>query len=111
MELLKCVNTSYVVGESAKTYRAKGALRIAILAAMKARKTKKPLPTQIKTGTYNQTIFEAALHFINDVSPTAFLNWAYTIPGFADKKDREQKVVEAYYRRRAYYKISNRKVA
>lgn len=93
--LLEVVDSNYTVGVKAKTYKATGKLLEILKNLYKDKKSlykaipKHPLPSEIKSGEWNDTVYKASFHFIG--SPSKFIAWFNSMKG-NHLKDRPKKV-------------------
>jgi hypothetical protein len=97
---LEITDPSYGKGYKALDYRARGALKAAIIESYHLYLSNKQhvenLPTQILDGHWDNEIMKAVWHFCKDETSDQFLSWVQSMNGFFDKPDRKLKPQRAW---------------
>ena len=103
---LEISNAEYGKGWKGIDYRAKGALKTAIIESYHLYQSNKRhvenLPTEISDEHWDDEVFKAVWHFCKDETPDRFFNWAQSIDGYLDKPDRKLKPKRAWDNMKKY---------
>lgn len=86
--LIRRLDSSFRPGVKAKTYRARGLLKMAILGRLA--EGGYALPTEIADGTWNDNLLAACAYFTRKGRLDKYMEWFYTLPN-CSKKDRPRK--------------------